>query len=150
MDVGKRIRQRRVEIGMTVDELANKIGKNRATIYRYENGDIENLPLPVLEPIAKALGIEPSDLLSTTETMSTEEQHKSSEIVIDVKADTSELDRVIEKLKEANSLADELASKISKQSFSVEVDTEKITNSVLQSIHAGNERKGKTTYLSPE
>lgn len=74
MDVGKRIRQRRIEIGMTVDELANKIGKNRATIYRYENGDIENLPLPVLEPIAKALGIEPSDLLSTTDTMSTEEK----------------------------------------------------------------------------
>lgn len=70
--------------------------------------------------------------------------------MIDVKADTSELDRVIEKLKEANSLADELASKISKQSFSVEVDAEKITGSVLQSIHAGNERKGKTTYLSPE
>lgn len=74
MNVGKRIRQRRVEIGMTVDELANKIGKNRATIYRYENGDIENLPLPVLEPIAKALGIEPSDLLSTSETISTEEK----------------------------------------------------------------------------
>ena len=72
MNVGQRIRQRRIEIGMTVDELASKIGKNRATIYRYENGDIENLPLSVLEPIAKVLGIEPSDLLSTSKTISTE------------------------------------------------------------------------------
>lgn len=42
-------------------------------------------------------------------------QFKSNEIVIDVKVDTSELDVFIEKLKEANSLADELASKNKRQ-----------------------------------
>ena len=31
-------------------------GKNRATVYRYENGDIENLPVGILEPLASALG----------------------------------------------------------------------------------------------
>ena len=37
--------ERRKELGMTVDELAERVGKSRATVYRYENGSIEKLPL---------------------------------------------------------------------------------------------------------
>ena len=49
MCVHERIKCRRNELNMSVDELANKLNKNRATIYRYEKGDIENLPLDILE-----------------------------------------------------------------------------------------------------
>ncbi len=45
---------------MTVEELALKVGKNKATIYRYEKGEIEDLPYTVLIPIADALGVSPS------------------------------------------------------------------------------------------
>ena len=45
MTIGDRIRARRQELGFSVDELATRLGKNRATVYRYENGDIENLPV---------------------------------------------------------------------------------------------------------
>ena len=62
MRIGERIKQRRVSMGLTVDQLAERIGKNRATMYRYENGDIENLPISVLEPLADALGLTPADL----------------------------------------------------------------------------------------
>lgn len=55
MSVGKRIKERRNELHMSVDELAVKLNKNRATIYRYEKGDIENLPIDILEPLAKDL-----------------------------------------------------------------------------------------------
>lgn len=55
MSVGKRIKDRRNELHMSVDELATKLNKNRATIYRYEKCEIENLPVYVLEPLAKAL-----------------------------------------------------------------------------------------------
>ena len=55
MDVGTRIKNRRLELGISVLELAQKIGRNKATIYRYENGDIENMPFAVLAPIAQAL-----------------------------------------------------------------------------------------------
>lgn len=40
MNVGQRIQERRKELKMSVETLANKIGKSRATVYRYENGDI--------------------------------------------------------------------------------------------------------------
>ena len=54
MTVSERIRQRRLELGLTVDEVAVKLHKNRATIYRYENEDISKLPASILEPLAKS------------------------------------------------------------------------------------------------
>lgn len=63
MNTGDRIKQRRIELGLSADDLAQKIGKSRATIYRYENGDIENMPTPILEPLAKALDTTPADLM---------------------------------------------------------------------------------------
>lgn len=63
MSVVKRIKERRNELQMSVDELATKLNKNRATIYRYEKGDIENLPIDILEPLAKALNTTPQYLM---------------------------------------------------------------------------------------
>ncbi len=63
MTIGERIKQRRRELGLSVDELAEKLKKNRATIYRYESNDIENLPTTVLEPLANALNTTPAELM---------------------------------------------------------------------------------------
>lgn len=63
MNIGDRIKNRRIELGISVDELASKVGKNRATIYRYENNEIENLPLSTLEPLAVALETTPASLM---------------------------------------------------------------------------------------
>ncbi|MGJ0847474.1 LexA family protein [Tissierella praeacuta] len=63
MTVGERIKQRRKQLGLSVDDIAKKLGKNRATIYRYESNDIENLPLDILEPLAKVLNVTPSYLM---------------------------------------------------------------------------------------
>lgn len=61
MTLGENIRARRKELGISVDDLAEKVGKNRATIYRYENDEIE-MPVNLLRPIAEALDTVP-DLL---------------------------------------------------------------------------------------
>lgn len=63
MTVGSRIKTRRQELNMSVDELAKRLDKNRATIYRYEKGDIENLPIDILDPLAKALDTTPQYLM---------------------------------------------------------------------------------------
>ena len=67
MRIGERIKQRRLELGYTADALAKLLNKNRATIYRYENGDIENMPIDVLEPLAKALNTTPAYLMGWTD-----------------------------------------------------------------------------------
>ena len=67
MRIGERIKKRRLELGYTADALAKLLNKNRATIYRYENGDIENMPIDVLEPLAKALNTTPAYLMGWQE-----------------------------------------------------------------------------------
>lgn len=67
MTIGERVKKRRQELGISVDDLAAKLGKNRATVYRYESNAIENLPTSVLEPLAKALDTTPEYLIGWTD-----------------------------------------------------------------------------------
>lgn len=73
MSIGKRIKLLRTKRGISIDELAARLGKNRTTVYRYENGDIENLPLSILNPLANALDTTPAHLMgwSAKEMLST-------------------------------------------------------------------------------
>lgn len=67
MTIGERIQSRRKALGLSADELAELLGKNRATIYRYEGGDIEKLPTTILEGLARALRTTPSYLMGWDE-----------------------------------------------------------------------------------
>lgn len=67
MTIGDRIKNRRKFLKMSADELGKRLGKDRSTIYRYEKGDIENLPLDILEPIAVALETTPQYLMGWDE-----------------------------------------------------------------------------------
>lgn len=63
MRIGDRIKQMRKEKGISAQELGKRLGKDRSTIYRYEKGEIENLPLDILKPIAYALDTTPQYLM---------------------------------------------------------------------------------------
>lgn len=63
MTTGERIKQRRMEIGMSADTLADKIGISRSTMFRYEKGDIEKIPYLRLMEIAKVLRTTWGDLM---------------------------------------------------------------------------------------
>ena len=67
MTIGQKISRLRKQLNMSVEELATKLGKNRATVYRYEKGDIENLPLDMLAPLANALETTPAYLMGWEE-----------------------------------------------------------------------------------
>ena len=67
MHIGQRIKERRKALKMSADEMGARLGKDRSTIYRYENGDIENLPLDILEPIAEVLQTTPQFLMGWQE-----------------------------------------------------------------------------------
>ncbi|KGX84453.1 LexA family protein [Pontibacillus litoralis] len=67
MKIGDRIRKRRKELKLSVDQLAEMLGKNRATIYRYESNEIENMPIYIIQPLAEALGLSPAYLMGWEE-----------------------------------------------------------------------------------
>jgi transcriptional regulator with XRE-family HTH domain len=86
MRIGERIKQRRLELGYTADMLAKMLNKNRATIYRYENGDIENMPIDVLEPLAKALNTTPAYLMGWKDSDQSVEQKSTDGYYTDPEA----------------------------------------------------------------
>lgn len=63
MTIGDRIKARRIELNLKVDDLAKRINKNRSTIYRYEHNDITDLSTTTLKLLAKALCTTPEVLL---------------------------------------------------------------------------------------
>ena len=67
MTIGDRIKATRIELGMSVEELGKRLGKNRTTVYRYETGYIENLPIDIIEPIADVLQTTPAHLMGWDE-----------------------------------------------------------------------------------
>ena len=63
MKVGALIQKYREAAGLSVQDLADAIGKDRSTVYRYEKGEIEKLPSDLLVPVANALGVSPAQLI---------------------------------------------------------------------------------------
>lgn len=63
MDIGKRIKDRRKELGLNAEAVAEKIGVSPATIYRYESADILNMGIDKVELIAEALYTTPAYLM---------------------------------------------------------------------------------------
>ena len=68
MTTGQRIRDLRKQQGLSAEDLAAKLGLSAATIYRYENGDIEKVRGDILEPLAKILHTTPAYLMGWEET----------------------------------------------------------------------------------
>lgn len=63
MTTGSRIKLRRKEIGVPVEDIAAALNVSVATVYRYESGDIEKVPGSVLEPLSKILHTTPAWLM---------------------------------------------------------------------------------------
>lgn len=63
MNIGERINYLRTREKISADDLGKMVGVSRATIYRYENGDIEKFPIELLDPIARALRTTPEYLM---------------------------------------------------------------------------------------
>ena len=63
MTLGEKIRARRIELNMTMDELGQKIGVQRSAINKYEKGKIDDLKRSTIHALAKALDVSPVYLL---------------------------------------------------------------------------------------
>ena len=62
MSIGHNIRQKRLQKGLTLEDVANLVGVSRQTLSRYENDKI-NIPIEKLKLLSAALGTTPSSLI---------------------------------------------------------------------------------------
>ena len=67
MTTGERMKQRRKEIGFSAEKVAERLGVSPATIYRYEKGEIEKVPVDSLSELAKILQTTPAYLMGWEE-----------------------------------------------------------------------------------
>lgn len=63
MDMGEKIKKRREELGLTLQEVGNYIGVSKATVQRYESGEIKNLKIETIEKLCKILKVTPAYLM---------------------------------------------------------------------------------------
>lgn len=62
-----RLHQKRIALGLTQEDIASQIGVAISTVQRYEAGTIGKIKLPVVEAIARVLGVNPSWLIGKTD-----------------------------------------------------------------------------------
>ena len=63
MNIYEKIKARREELGLTLEEVAQALGVNRSTILRYESEQIKKMPIDMIEPLAKVLKCSPEYLM---------------------------------------------------------------------------------------
>lgn len=79
MQINERIKARRLELGLSVDEIAEKLNINRATYYRYESEDIKKFPLDIVVPLSEILHLSPQALMGWEKT-----EEKAPAVVMEI------------------------------------------------------------------
>lgn len=87
MHIGKRIRTRRIEIGMSMRELAQKMGyQNHSTISRIEAGDVD-LPQSKISQFAEVLGTSPAYLMGWVSEETSKKNDQLAKLIVRMRAD---------------------------------------------------------------
>lgn len=63
MTIGGRIKERRLSLEMTLEDVAKKIGVTRQTVQKYESGVVSNIPSDKIESLSIALKTTPAYLM---------------------------------------------------------------------------------------
>jgi len=85
MSLADRIINARERKGLTQADLAEKLNTSRQTIWKYEHGEITNLPLSRIEELSNALSVSPGYLMGwedEKENAPITERDKSIELII--------------------------------------------------------------------
>lgn len=61
--IQERIKSRRLQLKLTLEDVANALGVNKTTVMRYESESIKKLPTDIVPPLAKVLKCTPQYLM---------------------------------------------------------------------------------------
>ena len=80
MTINSRIKTRRAELDMTLEDVAKVVGVTRATIQKYENSIISTIPYDRIESLAKALNTTPAWLMGWDDPETEKQPSESGEL----------------------------------------------------------------------
>ena len=81
IEIGKRLKSRRKQLGLTQKQVADRMGLSEGSISRYESGKIENATTRVFSKFAVVLKVEPSWLIGFK--AETDFEHRLKSIIKD-------------------------------------------------------------------
>ena len=84
MEMSVIIRNRRSELGLTLEEVGRRVGVNRAPVQRWETGEIKNLGRDKIAALAAALHVTPEYLLGWTEEPGLQMEHNLAAATADL------------------------------------------------------------------
>lgn len=85
MTKGERIKKLRLNYNYTLDEIADKLGTSRQTIFKYENNIVTNIPSDKIEQLALIFNVSPAYIMGWDEKKKKEKNNKQSRIWKNVK-----------------------------------------------------------------
>lgn len=74
MTIGELIENRRKELGLTLEAVGASVGVSKATVSRWESGDIHKMKRDKIAALSDVLGIDPIVFLSDPEIITPEER----------------------------------------------------------------------------
>lgn len=63
MEIGTLLKNRRVDLGLTLKDIADAVGVSEATVSRWESGEIANMKRDKIAALAKVLSISPAAIM---------------------------------------------------------------------------------------
>ena len=73
MELSKLLKKRRKELGLTLADIASRMGVSEATVQRWESGNIKSVRYDKISPLAEVLKVTPAAIMGWADEVS--EQH---------------------------------------------------------------------------
>ena len=75
MTIKDKIKERRLELGLTLEEVANAVGVAKSTVKKWESGQIASMRQSKIVALAKILNVEPTYLIFENENENLNSNH---------------------------------------------------------------------------
>lgn len=74
MTIGELIKSRRESLDKTLEDVATAVGVSRATVSRWESGNIKTMKMSNVKALARVLNLDPDELIMPTDVFLNEEK----------------------------------------------------------------------------
>lgn len=131
---GNKLKKLRLEKGMTLEELGNKVGVGKSTVRKWETGMIANMRRDKIEKLAIALDVSPLEILGLEEQSAKETQIQKTVYEIPIINDILPQDKIFE---DKNILGYFDYYKLPpKNSFAIQIKTDEMNPEILLNDYA--------------
>jgi transcriptional regulator with XRE-family HTH domain len=83
VEIGKLINKKRLELGLTLEEVGNAVGVSKSTVKKWEDGYISNMKRDKISELAKILHLDPVSLITGEENVNSNKKEPIKPTVTD-------------------------------------------------------------------